>query len=94
MHRPVAEQGLYLRSVVAGHMRYYGVPRNGLRPKVFRLRITHLWHRTLRRRTQVRKMKRSRMAKLTAHWLPPIRICHPYPNQRLIVTTQGGSRMR
>jgi hypothetical protein len=28
-----------------------------------------------------------RMAKLAEHWLPSIRICHPYPNQRLIVTT-------
>ena len=94
MHRPIAEQGIYLRSVVVGHMRYYGVPRNGARLKAFRLQISRLWHRVLCRRSQVRQMKWQRMAKLTAHWLPPIRICHPYPNQRLIVTTQGGSRMR
>jgi RNA-directed DNA polymerase len=34
------------------------------------------------------------MHKIVAHWLPSPRICHPYPNQRLIVTTQGRSRMR
>ena len=87
MHRPVQEQGRYLRSVVGGHMRYYGVPRNAARLKMFRYRITQLWHRTLCRRSQVRPVRWPRMAKLAAHWLPPIRICHPYPNQRLIVTT-------
>ena len=94
MHRSTDEQGQYLRSVVAGHMRYYGVPRNGKRLKTFRFQIAKLWHRTLCRRSQVRPMKWRRMAKLTTHWLPSTRICHPYPNQRLIVTTQGGSRMR
>ena len=36
MHRPIEEQGRYLRSVVGGHMRYYGVPRNTARLKMFR----------------------------------------------------------
>ena len=27
-------------------------------------------------------------------WLPPARICHPWPSQRLGVITQGKSRMR
>jgi RNA-directed DNA polymerase len=87
MHRPIEEQGSYLRSVVGGHMRYYGVPRNAARLKMFRYRITQLWHRTLCRRSQVRPVRWPRMAKLAEHWLPSIRICHPYPNQRLIVTT-------
>jgi RNA-directed DNA polymerase len=94
MTRPIEEQGQYLRSVVQGHMRYYGVPRNGTRLKAFRYRIAKLWHRTLCRRSQVRPMKWRRMTKLTTYWLPHIQICHPYPSQRLIVTTQGKSRMR
>jgi hypothetical protein len=68
-------------------MRYYGVPRNTARLKMFRYRITQIWHRTLCRRSQVRPVRWQRMAKLAEHWLPSIRICHPYPNQRLIVTT-------
>ena len=28
MHDPIPEQGVYLRSVVGGHIRYYGVPMN------------------------------------------------------------------
>jgi RNA-directed DNA polymerase len=87
MTRPVEEQGQYLRSVVSGHMRYYGVPRNGMRLKTFRFRIAKLWHRTLCRRSQVRPMKWRRMTKLLAYWLPHTHICHPYPNERLIVTT-------
>jgi group II intron reverse transcriptase/maturase len=94
MHRPVAEQGAYLRSVVQGHIRYFGVPRNGARVQTFRYRVAQLWHRTLCRRSQVRPVKWRRMTKLIAHWLPAARICHPHPNQRLVVTTHGGSRMR
>lgn len=91
MHRPIEEQGKYLRAVVGGHMRYYGVPRNAARLKVFRYRITQIWHRTLCRRTQVRPIRWTRVAKLAEHWLPPAHIYHPYPNQRSIVTPEAGA---
>jgi group II intron reverse transcriptase/maturase len=94
MHRPIAEQGAYLRSVVTGHTRYYGVPCNGARLSGFRRQIGWLWHRTLCRRSQSHHLRWRRMARLIAHWLPIPHICHPYPNQRLHVTTQGRSRMR
>ena len=94
MHRPIAEQGQYLRSVVGGHARYFGVPCNGARLATFRFQVARLWHRTLCRRSQAKHLTWKRMYKLIAHWLPPVRIHHPYPNQRLIVTTQGRSRMR
>lgn len=94
MHQPIAAQGAYLRSVVAGHTRYFGVPCNGQRLGRFRLSVAWLWHRTLRRRSQTHHLSWARMRRLIARWLPPTRICHPYPNQRLIVTTQGRSRMR
>jgi RNA-directed DNA polymerase len=85
MHRPLPEQGKYLRAVVGGHMRYYGVPRNAARLKLFRYRITQLWLRSLQRRSQVRPIRWRRMARLAEQWLPPAHICHPYPNQRLNV---------
>jgi RNA-directed DNA polymerase len=94
MHRPIAEQGQYLRSVVAGHARYFGVPDNGQRMQAFRFQVVRIWHRTLKRRSQSKQLSWRRMSRLAAHWVPPPRICHPYPNQRLIVTTQGKSRMR
>ena len=94
MHRPIKEQGQYLRAVVAGHGRYFGVPCNGARLSVFRLQVGRLWHRTLCRRSQTHHLPWRRMHRVIAHWLPVPRICHPYPSQRLIVTTQGKSRMR
>jgi RNA-directed DNA polymerase len=94
MHQPIAEQGQYLRAVVAGHGRYFAVPSNGARVQAFRFQVGRLWHRTLCRRSQAKHMSWKRMHKIVAHWLPSPRICHPYPNQRLIVMTQGRSRMR
>ncbi len=94
MHRPIAEQGQYLRAVVGGHARYFAVPCNGARVQVFRFQVGRLWHRTLCRRSQAKHLSWQRMHKIVAHWLPSPRICHPYPNQRLIVTTQGKSRVR
>jgi group II intron reverse transcriptase/maturase len=94
MNRPIPEQGEYLRAVVAGHARYFGVPDNGPRLQAFRFQVARLWHRTLCRRSQTGRVRWSRMHRLLDHWLPRPRICHPYPNQRLIVTTQGKSRVR
>jgi len=94
MHQPIAEQGKYLRAVVAGHARYFAVPCNGERVQAFRFQVGRLWHRTLCRRSQAKHLKWARMSRIVKHWLPPPRICHPYPGQRLIVTTQGKSRVR
>jgi group II intron reverse transcriptase/maturase len=94
MHRPIAEQGQYLRAVVSGHSRYFAVPCNGARVRVFREQVARLWHRTLCRRSQAKHLNWKRMHRIVEHWLPHPRICHPYPNQRLIVTTQGKSRVR
>lgn len=52
MHRPIAEQGQYLKAVVSGHVRYFGVPNNGARLMTFRREAARLWHRTLSRRSQ------------------------------------------
>ncbi|WP_408515282.1 RNA-dependent RNA polymerase family protein [Paraburkholderia sediminicola] len=87
MHQTLAEQGRYLRAVVTGHVRYFGVPRNGSRLWGFRGDIARLWYRTLRRRSQKHRLTWQRMTRLVALWLPLAHICHPYPNQRLIVTT-------
>src|SRR3989338_9812294 len=39
LHRPIREQGAYLRSVVLGHVRYYGVPNNGRSISLFRYAV-------------------------------------------------------
>jgi RNA-directed DNA polymerase len=38
MHDPIPEVGQWLRAVVGGHIRYYGVPSNGSALGAFRLR--------------------------------------------------------
>ena len=94
MTLPIPEQGAYIRSVVTGHARYYGVPGNGAAICAFRFDVGWLWLRALRRRGQTRKMNAERFRRIAARWLAPARICHPWPSQRLDVTTRGKSRMR
>jgi RNA-directed DNA polymerase len=83
MHDPVPEVGKWLRSVVEGHIRYYGVPMNGPALHLFRFRVGRLWHRALSRRSQRGRVRWDRMRRLISRWLPPARICHPYPLRRL-----------
>ena len=94
MHDPVPEVGAWLKSVVGGHFRYFGVPGNGHAMAHFRFTVSNLWHRALCRRSQHGRVKWERMKRLIRSWLPPARICHPYPSRRLRVTTGGKSRMR
>jgi len=83
MHQPIREQGAYLRSVVRGYFRYHGVPMNGHALGVFRQAVLRLWQQVLRRRSQTSRVTAQRMAHLATLWLPPARICHPYPWVRL-----------
>lgn len=87
MHRPIREQGAWLRSVVGGHVRYYGVPMNSPALRTFRTQVGRLWLRTLRRRGQRHPPTWARMQRHIARWLPLARVCHPYPLQRLGVIT-------
>jgi group II intron reverse transcriptase/maturase len=87
LHAPIPEQGAYLRSVVRGHCQYYGVPGNTGPIGAFRLTIGRLWLWTLRRRSQKHRLPWSRMQRLVDRWIPPARICHPYPLVRFGVIT-------
>jgi RNA-directed DNA polymerase len=94
LHRPVPEQGAYLRAVVVGHTRYYGVPRNAPSLHAFHHAVVGLWRAALMRRSHTGYVTWDRMRRLSVRWLPIPRICHPYPRQRLALMTQGRSRMR
>jgi group II intron reverse transcriptase/maturase len=87
MHDPIPDQGSWLRSVVGGHVRYYGVPMNSPALTLFRFRVGWLWHRALSRRSQTGRVLWDRMRRLIARWLPPAHVCHPYPLRRLGVIT-------
>jgi RNA-directed DNA polymerase len=87
MHDPIPEVGQWLRSVVGGHIRYYGVPTNGSALHTFRFQVGWLWHRALSRRSQNGRVLWDRMRRLIHRWLPPARTCHPYPLRRMGVVT-------
>jgi len=94
LHEPLSVVGSYLRSVVMGHVRYYGVPMNGSSIVAFRQAIGRLWKWALERRSQSHHLSWERMNRYIDRWLPPARICHPYPLVRFAAMTQGKSRMR
>jgi len=93
-HQPVKDQGRWLASVLRGHYAYYGVPTNIHALEAFRTGIAKNWHRSLRRRGQRKPINWERTRRLVARWLPPVRIVHPWPQQRLVVMTQGKSPVR
>jgi group II intron reverse transcriptase/maturase len=90
------EQGKWLRSVVQGWMNYYAVPDTCAIVDRFRNEVKKSWRWALHRQSEMgrRKWTWARMRRLADHWLPKARILHPYPDRRLIVVTQGRSRMR
>jgi len=95
IHRRVADVGRWLQTVLRGHYRYYGVPRNYPSLHAFRRRVIELWRRALRRRSDKKhRITWERMYQLANQWLPIPRIVHPYPNERLHVSTQGKSPVR
>jgi hypothetical protein len=94
MHWPISRQGAWLKSVLLGYYRYYGVPRNGSLLTVVHETVMRYWCRTLRRRSQRHRLMWQRIYALAEQWLPKPHILHPYPAQRLRVTTRGKSPVR
>jgi RNA-directed DNA polymerase len=94
LHESIPEQGEYLWAVVSGYNQYFGVPGNSRALQAFRFAIGRIWCRTLRRRSQKHRMPWERMKRYLTRWLPPGRICHPYPDQRFDVRTRGRSPVR
>jgi RNA-directed DNA polymerase len=87
MHAPIQDTGKWLRSVVSGHIRYYGVPMNSHALRTFRFKAGWLWHRALSRRSQNGRVSWDRMRRLIDRWLPPVRVYHPFPLRRMGVIT-------
>jgi len=81
-HRPVAEVGRWLRSVVRGYFNYHAVPGNLDSLKAFRHQVIWRWYRALRRRSQRSRMTWTQFRPLLIRWIPTARILHPHPNVR------------
>ena len=82
LHRPIPEQGAWLRQVVTGFFAYHAVPTNSRALTAFRHHVTDLWRRTLKRRSQKDGFTWDRIKPLADDWLPKPRILHPWPAQR------------
>ena len=94
MHLPIPEQGLWLASVVRGHLGYYAVPGNIEAVEAFRDQATRHWYQALRRRSQRTSLNWTRMRRFAALWLPPAKIIHPWPDARFDAVTRGRSPVR
>jgi retron-type reverse transcriptase len=82
MHNSIQDTGQWLKAVVTGHYRYYGVPGNYEAMNDFRHLIGQRWKQSLRRRSQKANITWEKMGKLIDRWLPQPQICHKYPSER------------
>lgn len=82
MHEPIPKVGEWLRRVLNGFYQYHAVPGNWDSLHRFRTRITRYWRHVLKRRSQRGRFTLERMARLSARWLIPPRLVHPYPSVR------------
>ncbi len=85
LHQRIAEQGAWLKSVVAGYFAYHAVPTNARGISAFRYHTIQMWLKSLRRRSQRHNMPWERMNRIIDAWIPPAVIRHPWPNQRFDV---------
>jgi RNA-directed DNA polymerase len=86
MHRPIPEQGKWLKQVVTGYFNYHAVPTNIQALAAFRYFVIKLWRRTLQRRSQTAGMTWQWITRLVNEWLPRPRILHPWPQAHFAVT--------
>ena len=81
-HDSLADQGLWLRSVVTGYFAYHAVPTNAQAIGAYRHHVIDLWRRSLRRRSHKDRMTWARIVRLATEWLPPPHVLHPWPYTR------------
>ena len=93
-HHSIPAQGEWLRSVVNGYYAYHAVPLNFDALVSFQRETLRHWMRALRRRSQKHRMTWTRLFHIAKRWLPGPKILHPWPAQRLCVTTFGKSPVR
>jgi RNA-directed DNA polymerase len=90
-HDPVPEVGKWLGSIIRGHLNYYAVPLNFTAVAAFHHQVTCYWRRALSRRSHKAHVTWERMHRIARRWLPPVRIMHAYPNQRLAFGPEAGA---
>jgi hypothetical protein len=84
-HRPILEQGGWLRQVVTGFFNYHAVPTNARALESFRYHVTDLWRRSLRRRSQWTDSLGHGLQSWLMTGSLNQRILHPWPSVRFAV---------
>lgn len=85
-HKPLPEQGSWLRSVIRGYCNYYGVPGNRKALVTFRTEVVRGWMKALRRRSQRgQNLTWARLQRWAKIWIPTVQAVHPFPTQRFCV---------
>lgn len=85
LHDKIRDVGKWLKSVLTGHYRYYGVPYNFVKMRAFYNELIKLWHKQLKRRSQRTKVTWARMRRIKDQYLPYPKIYHTFPSKRLVV---------
>ena len=94
MHDRPRETAKWLRTVVQGHINYYGVPFNSHALSLFCYEVKRRWYKSLCRRSLRKRINWETFGPLSNHWIPNPRIVHPYPEERFYANTRSRSRMR
>ena len=88
------ELAAWLGRVLNGWLNYFAVPGSSVALQRFQQRLRRLLWQALRRRSQADRTTWARVDHLIRRYWPSLRIRHPWPAQRLSVTTQGRSPVR
>jgi len=92
-HQDELEVLKWLGRVLNGWLNCYAVPGSSRALSAFVFQVKRLLLRALRRRSQKDRTDWPTLGRKTRSWPRPT-IRHPWPDQRLAVTTRGRSRMR
>lgn len=84
-HHDVYDVARWLGQVIRGWLGYYAMPTSSLWCSHFVAGIQRIWLKILRRRSQYDRFSRERMARICKACWPPVRIAHPWPDNRFAV---------
>jgi len=78
-HRPIPEQGKYVKAAVQGFFNYHAVPGNSSALNSYRTEVNRAWRHSLKRRSQKNRMPWERFKRYVRRWVPSVQILHPLP---------------
>ena len=86
-HEDMRDTARWLGRVINGWLNYYAVPGTSYARSAFAYRVMRLFMRSLRRRSQKDRTAWPIVSRLCRQYWPSLRTRHPWPAQRLTVTT-------